>query len=151
MIKNKRANRLRVRNHLDDLAVVSAYVERRLSELGVNPGTITEVQIAVDEAITNVIQHSYCPGQRGKIEISCEMLGNHLRVTIRDDGKPFDPTVYQCDPDTESELEMRNEGGLGIYFMRQLMDDLQYEYSEHEGLTTLTMLKQVAPMMSTAS
>lgn len=135
--------RLQVQNKLNSLPCISEFVKSRLSELGFDDGTITEVQLAVDEACTNIIQNAYRPGQKGKIEISCEVLQGDLTITIKDDGNPFDPTAITASPDLESGLEDRQIGGLGIYFMRELMDDLIYRCFEKEGYETLTMVKHI--------
>jgi serine/threonine-protein kinase RsbW len=128
--------------HLDQMSAISSYLEERMLALGLTPEVIFEVQVAVDEACTNIIQHAFPNRQDGKIYISCDKKDGLLIIQIEDNGIPYDPT-QNPPPDLTSSLEDRKPGGLGVHFMRQFMDELQYECSE--GTETLTMKKRVKP------
>jgi anti-anti-sigma factor len=65
-----------------------------------------------------------------------ELEGNSLRVTITDDGPPFDPLAY-ADPDTELSVEEREIGGLGIHLVRQMMDEVSYRYEGDRNIVVL--------------
>ena len=108
-----------------------------MSQLGVEEG-IFEIQVAVDEACTNIIKYAYS-GKGGIIIVTCEMKGNDLVITIRDKGKPFDPASVPS-PDLGPDLDKRKIGGLGIYLMRKLMDDVSYSFDAEKG-NTLVMRK----------
>lgn len=90
-----------------------------------------EVQTAVDEACTNIILHAYA-GKGGTIAISCELQDNDFIITMRDKGKPFDPTSVPP-PDLQADLDKRRLGGLGMYLMSQLMDDVSYSSDAEKG------------------
>jgi serine/threonine-protein kinase RsbW len=109
---------------------------------GLDEGEAFKVQLAVDEACTNVIEHAY-EGQGGPIELSCGLGESGFQVTIRDQGRPFDPaTVSQ--PDLDAPLKDRQIGGLGLHFMHVLMDRVEFAFGEAGG-NMLTMVKKLAP------
>jgi anti-sigma regulatory factor (Ser/Thr protein kinase) len=111
-----------------------------MSRLGIETG-IFEVQTAVDEACTNIMKYAYSE-EDGIITITCELKDNDFVVTIRDKGKPFDLSSVPP-PDLDTELDKRRIGGLGIYLMRKLMDDVSYSFDAEEG-NTLVMRKMLA-------
>jgi len=111
-----------------------------MSQLGIETG-IFEVQTAVDEACTNIIKYAYA-AEGDIIIIACEIQGNDFVVTIRDKGKPFDPSSVPP-PDLKTDLDKRRIGGLGIYLMRKLMDDVSYSFNAEKG-NTLVMRKVMA-------
>lgn len=102
---------------------------------------VFEVRTAVDEACTNIIKYAY-PGQNGMITITCEKRGDDFVVTIKDNGKPFDPSSVPP-PDLGADLDKRKIGGLGTYLMRILMDDVSYSFDAKKG-NTLVMRKTFA-------
>ena len=108
-----------------------------MSQLGIEAG-VYEVQTAVDEACTNIIKYAYSE-KGGIITITCELQDNDFVVSIRDNGKPFDPASVPP-PDLGTDLDRRKIGGLGIYLMRKLMDDVSYSFNAEKG-NTLIMRK----------
>jgi len=111
-----------------------------MSQLGIEAG-VFEVQTAVDEACTNIIKYAYSE-EGGVITITCESQDNDFVVTIRDNGKPFDPSSVPP-PDLEADLDKRRIGGLGIYLMKKLMDDVSYSFDARKG-NILVMRKTLA-------
>jgi len=118
---------LEVKAKLENLAVMDDFVAESMKQLGMKKDVTLQVRLAVSEACTNIIQHAYSGESEEPIIILCSMSGNDLVIEIRDWGKPFDPdSVPQ--PDTESELLERKEGGIGIFLLRQMMDDVRYVF-----------------------
>ena len=139
-------NRLELRTdaRLENLSVIADFISTSMSQLGIEEG-IFEIQVAVDEACTNIIKYAYS-GKGGIIIINYEVKGNDLVITIRDKGRPFDPASVPS-PDLEADVDKRKIGGLGIYLMRKLMDDVSYSFDAEKGNTlvmrkTLTEKKQ---------
>jgi len=96
----------------------------------------------VDEACTNIIKYAYS-GKAGIITIVCERQNDELVITIRDYGKSFDPlSVPQ--PDLAADLDHRKVGGLGIYFMKKLMDDVSYSFDARKGNSLIMRRKLTA-------
>jgi len=133
---------LEVESDLKNIPVISDFLADALNGLGADQATVYKVQLAVDEACTNIIKHAYS-GQKGPIAIICELVNDNLLITIQDKGKAFDPhSIPQ--PDLDADLDNRKIGGLGIYFMQKMMDDISYEFNSKEG-NKLTMRKRLIP------
>lgn len=114
-------------------------------DAGLDERAIYAVQMAVDEAFTNIIEHAY--GQECDDEVECrfEVEGDALIIQMRDCGGSFNPEAI-ADPDLSAPLEEREVGGLGLFFMRQLMDEVRFQFLPDEGGRTgcnvLTMIKR---------
>jgi serine/threonine-protein kinase RsbW len=133
---------LTVLNKLENIPLVAQFISDSMAQLGMDESKIFDVNVAVDEACTNIIQHAYSPEEQGTIEILCKLFSeNKAAVLIKDYGKPFDQSRPVM-PDTTSSLEERRPGGLGLFFMRELVDEIYYEYKD--GYETLTMVKNLS-------
>lgn len=121
-----------VASDLKNLAQIAEFVTDAALRLGLNEKQAFEVQMATDEACTNVIQHAYGPDIMGDIRIRCELEGDDFVVIIRDNGCPFDPDRVP-EPDRTCPLEERQIGGLGLFFMRKLMDRLVFDCDPESG------------------
>lgn len=133
---------LEIDGKLENLSVIADFIATVMRQIGTEK-EIFEVQTAVDEACTNIIQHAYS-GKGGVIAISCELQDNDIVITITDKGMPFDPGSVPP-PDLEADLNHRGVGGLGIYLMRKLMDDVSYDFDAEKG-NKLTMRKMLPAM-----
>ena len=109
-------------NVLDD---VRDFVERNAETYGLDSTGVYAVQLAVDEAFTNIIEHAYGGECAEEIECTCQITLNGLVIILKDCGSPFDPSEVP-EPDLNSDLEDRQVGGLGLFFIRRLMDEVQY-------------------------
>lgn len=133
------ANEIKVTNKLENLPAIAKFISDSLHRFGMDDGKIFDMSVAVDEACTNIIQHAYSPEEEGTIVIHCKMLDDKkCSVSIKDQGKPFDQTRVGS-VDTTSSLEDRKPGGLGLFFIRELVDEIYYEYKD--GYEILTMIK----------
>jgi serine/threonine-protein kinase RsbW len=121
------------------LNAINQFVTRAARDAGLDDQALYAVQMAVDEACANIIEHAYASEGRGPIECTCRVTDQGLTVVLHDHGQPFDPTRV-VKPDLNASLRERSSGGLGVYFIRQLMDDVRYEFSPQAG-NTLTMVK----------
>jgi serine/threonine-protein kinase RsbW len=124
----------------DSLAAVSEFVTRAAEAAGLDARAVYAVQLAVDEACTNIIEHAYGGEGRGDIECTCMVNENGLTVILRDYGRPFDPTSVP-EPDLHASIEDRKVRGLGLYFIRQLMDQVRFEFTADSG-NVLTVVKR---------
>jgi serine/threonine-protein kinase RsbW len=116
---------------LENLAVMRNFVQKSATALGVDPAVISDVVLAADEAVTNVIVHGY-QGRQGTIEIKVEWEAMDVLVHVRDDAPPFDPTSVPS-PDLTRPLEERSPGGLGIYLIRQYVDEVIHRITPQGG------------------
>ena len=132
-------HRLEVPGRFDRLEQISKFIEQAGLEAGLDDTTICRCQLAVDEACTNIIEHAYEGEGRGDIEIACEAEPGELTITIEDQGKPFDPDLVPA-PNLNTSLEDMQVGGLGLYFMRQVMDAVEFSYQD--GSNKLVLVKR---------
>lgn len=129
----------------DSLAAISEFVTRAAEEAGLDERGVYEVQLAVDEACANVIEHAYGGQARGEIEVTCSITSDGITVTLRDHGPRFDPDSVPS-PNLDAPLEERNDRGLGLYLMRQLMDDVRFDFASDTGnVLTMAKLKKASP------
>ncbi|MDO8833947.1 MAG: ATP-binding protein [Vicinamibacterales bacterium] len=98
------------------------------------------VQLALLEWLTNIVEHGYRDRPNGVIDVSYLLTDGALAVTVTDDGPAFDPLSLPP-PDTGQPIEDREPGGLGVHFIRQLMDHA--EYRRADGRNTLVFRKKV--------
>jgi serine/threonine-protein kinase RsbW len=129
---------LTVKSNLKNLTKISEFINKAMQHYNIhNVKDTYAVQLSVDEACTNIIKHAYNNNSEGIIVISCVFLDKKFVVNIMDWGESFDPTTMPK-PDTESCLNERKEGGLGIFFMKKFMDEISYTRCNDMNLLTIT-------------
>jgi anti-sigma regulatory factor (Ser/Thr protein kinase) len=101
---------------------------------------VYNIQLATDEAASNIIEHAYEGIKDGVLDMSCGMEADTIKIVLIDYGYPFDPSTIPM-PDLKADLSARKIGGLGIYLMRKLMDEVQYEPRADKS-NILTMIKR---------
>lgn len=132
---------LRVNSRVERLAEIADFIADAACACGLNEDQTYEVQMAVDEACTNVMEHAYRGKPEGTIDIVCVKRSNDFVVTIQDFGVRFDPRKVES-PKTSDPLSKRRIGGLGLFFMRKLMDCVEFDFSPGRG-NRLTMTKRI--------
>ncbi len=130
-----------VPGRFESLPQIADFVGQAVRQVGFEEDDVFHVQMAVDEACSNVIEHAYGGECSGDITLTCGLeQGSDLVITIRDTGCPFEPESVS-EPPLGVDLEDLPEGGLGLYFMRKLMDDISFQFDPKNG-NTLTMVKR---------
>jgi len=117
---------------------ISASLEEVMHTHGFSSEDILDTQLAVEEIITNIINHGY-KNAGGEIVIYCRINVNQAEVRIRDDAPRFDPLSLP-EPELDGTIENRKIGGLGIFLVRQVMDEISYRYEN--GQNILVMIKK---------
>ncbi len=115
------------------------FAAQAAKDAGMEDAEVHAVELAIDEACSNIIEHAYESDMGGEIECTCTGADDCLTVILRDHGKPFDLSIV-TEPDLSTGLEQRPLGGLGVYLMRQLMDEVRFEALGEAG-NLLTMVK----------
>ena len=108
---------------------------------GFDEKAVYNIQLATDEAASNIIEHAYEGVKNGVLELSCGMRGDTLTIVLVDHGETFDPSEIPM-PDLKADLSDRKIGGLGIFLMRKLMDEVRYESHPEKNSNILTMIKR---------
>lgn len=128
---------LLISNKIDELSKVAVFLE----ELGISwgmPDYLTaNLNLVIEEALSNTILYGYDDADNHSIEIILTKSDGQISITIKDDGLEFDPTKKR-DPDTTLSAEERSVGGLGIFLIKQLMDNVQYLREEKINYLILT-------------
>ena len=124
----------------ESLAGIRKFVLQAASNAGFDEKEIYAVELAVDEACSNIIEHAYGGEGRGDIECTCNDLTGGLEIILKDDGKPFDPDALS-QPDFSVTLEEIIPRGAGLFLIRNMMDDVDFEFSQKDG-NVLRMVKR---------
>ncbi len=131
---------LTLTNDLNEIPRLGEAVERFAGNHGVPTAAIDDVNIALDELVTNIIRYAHDDGQVHHIAVRLVLAAGALEIEIIDDGRAFNP-LDRPPPDLASPLEERPVGGLGIHFVRTLMHDVGY--SRENGKNVMRMTKRV--------
>ena len=126
--------------NFQNLDEIREFVGEVARQIGFSDKDIYSIQLAADEASSNIIEHAYRGVENGKLEIECNNDNGELKIVMRDWGKPFDPSSIP-EPNISADLSERKIGGLGMYLMRKLMDEVTYDSSPETG-NTLIMVKR---------
>ena len=123
-------------NDTKQLKQLTTFVQEACGAVGLSVDLTKKMNLAIEEAVTNVMMYAYPPEEVGTISIEAQSNDLRLKFTIIDRGTAFDPTTMP-DPDVSLPLEKRRKGGLGIFLMRKLMDSINYERIDGHNVLTL--------------
>lgn len=123
-----------------NLESIRDFVAQAAREADLDDMEIYHVQLAADEAASNIIEHAYEGRTDREFEIECEVDRNQVTIILHDHGKVFDITKVRK-PNVKGKLSEREIGGLGVYLIQKLMDEVHFESSIESG-NTLTMVKR---------
>lgn len=129
-------------NDVSQIARVTSLIEQFGARHRLPEGVIFHLKLAFDELLTNIISYGFVDGRPHKISASVRLDGDRLQAEIVDDGIAFDPLAAGT-VDTELPVEERGIGGLGIHFVRTVMDEV--DYRRLDGRNCLKMVKHLPP------
>ena len=130
---------LRIPAKLEGMDVILSFVSFLLDTNGCTPKARTQMRMAVEELYVNVTLYAY-PSKDGWAEIRGSVEDGTATFRLIDGGTPFDP-LAKADPDTLLSGEEREIGGLGIFMVKTMVDEVEYEY--RDGCNRLTLRKQL--------
>jgi serine/threonine-protein kinase RsbW len=125
-IKDENSKELKVKSKTENLSVIRDFISSNALEAGISNEVVDNIMLAVDEACTNIIKHAYQSYPEGEIVIRVEIDAKKFNILIIDYGNTFDPTIVPK-PDLKKYFQEHKVGGLGMYLMRTLMDDVKYK------------------------
>jgi len=119
---------LRIPSQTDNLELIRDFVKHVAQKVGFNADDVEKIELATDEACTNVIKHAYDDDEKPSrsLDVLIKLDYNKFTLVVTDHGRGFDPNMIQ-DPDMKQYLAELKVGGLGIYLMRTLMDEVDYK------------------------
>ncbi|MCR5642328.1 MAG: SpoIIE family protein phosphatase [Prevotella sp.] len=123
-------------NNTEEVPRLAAFVEEVCEAVGFGPALTMQINLAIEEAVVNVMNYAYPSGTRGDVSIEASSNDVRLKFTIIDSGSPFDPTA-RSEVDTTLSANDRPIGGLGIHLVRQIMDSINYERVDNLNILTL--------------
>ena len=124
-------------NDIDEVPRLGNFMKEAAERLDIEQAVARKLRLAVEEAVVNVMEYAYPAGKEGDVEVDVMSDGKVIKITITDEGVPFDPTATKK-ADTTLAAEDRQIGGLGILLVRELMDIINYERSGNKNILTLT-------------
>jgi anti-sigma regulatory factor (Ser/Thr protein kinase) len=116
---------LRLPAVLESLEPLRGFAVGQAEDAGLTMDRVFKLELALEEILVNIINYAY-PSASGEVEVACAMDQDLFRLTIQDWGLPFDPLAKK-DPDLTENIEDREIGGLGIFFVREMADEVGYE------------------------
>ncbi len=132
--------KLTLHNNICEISRLYGFVEAIADEGGLDPALTASINLALEEAVTNVIEYAYPNGTDGTVDVEAYLGPKILSFTISDSGMPFDPTA-RAEVDTTAGVEERPIGGLGIHLIRRIMDSVKYK--RKNGMNILTITKNL--------
>ena len=131
-------------NRLDALQQLNEQLEEIGAAVCWSERSVLDLSLACEEIVVNIMNYGYPGGGEHEIEIRIKASPGVVRISIRDDGVPFDP-LQEADPLSLLDLDVddRPIGGLGIFFVKRLMDEVSYVYEE--GRNCIMMSKSYEP------
>jgi serine/threonine-protein kinase RsbW len=120
-----KTKKLKVKSKTENLSSIRDFISSSAAEAGVTADAIENIILAVDEACTNIIKHAYNSFPNGELIIKTKSTVSRFVVSITDYGKSFEPEMIP-EPDLQKYYRQRRVGGLGMYLMKTLMDDVKY-------------------------
>ena len=135
--ENKNSQRLTLHNDIKQIALLPEFVETVAHQMKLDPEAISNLNLALEEAVANVISYAYPKGTDGMVTIDACVEGNKVIFVITDSGKAFDPTKKE-NVDINAKMDERPIGGLGIHLIRTIMDTVNYERKGEQNILTIT-------------
>ena len=131
---------IKLKNQVGELERVNQFVEEIGEELGLDMEMQMNLNLVMEEMVSNVIFYAYPEGTDAEIELMAESDGKELTFVLSDQGREFDPTLKE-DADVDVNPADRDIGGLGIFIVKNIMN--QVTYQRLEGKNLLTMKKEI--------
>ena len=124
-------------NDIQQIPQLAEFIETIAEEIELDQGLAMSLNLALEEAVTNVILYAYPEGSDGLVDIEAILSKDKLRFIISDSGMEFDPTAAP-EADVTLGVEDRPIGGLGIYLVRKIMDTVSYERADGKNILSMT-------------
>ena len=122
---------------MHDVHKIAGLIDDLVGETGIEASLATNLNLALEEAVVNVMNYAYPKGTTGSVQLEAMLAADTLNFVITDSGTPFDPTSVE-DADVTLGVEDRPVGGLGIFLVRQIMDTVNYERVDGHNILTLS-------------
>lgn len=136
----KNINEIVVKNDLSEFESIYQYVQKFFKDNSIDPKLFYDVVLCLEELFTNIVSYAYDDKNEHLVQFYFEIYDSFITITIEDDGKEFDVTSV-IDPNLDLPIEERPIGGLGIFFVRKIMDSMKY--LRYDGKNRLDLKKSI--------
>jgi anti-anti-sigma factor len=133
---------VRIRNDVSDIGIVRDTLDKLARDFGIPANALTQLQVALDEAVSNVIKYSWEDGGQHEFLVRITVRADRVDLEIFDDGRAFDPTTAPR-PSRTPESRRHQPGGLGLHMIKKLVDYCAYERIDGRNHTTLSKTCEV--------
>lgn len=129
--------RFTLKNDLSELSRLATELEAFGNAESLNPQTVQQINLALDELVTNTINYGYEQAGQGRIEVEIDRKGDVVEICLNDNAKAFDPFSAK-EPDIDADIDDRPIGGLGVFLVRNLMDTCDYRREGNRNVVQLS-------------
>lgn len=126
-----------IENKIDELSSLAEKIEGLAEEWDLSQDLSVKINLVIEEALSNIIFYAFKDKNKHDIKISVSIKNSVLEIIFKDDGIPFNP-LSQQKPDINLPAEERPIGGLGIFLMSQVMDEMHYSRNKNQNILKLT-------------
>jgi len=133
---SKKIKHFVVENQIEELSALAEGIDNLAEKWDLSQALAMNINLVIEEALTNVIFHAFTDNDKHEIKISVSLNNNFLIIKITDNGIPFNP-LEQKQPDINLPAEERPVGGLGIFLISQIMDEMHYARQKNQNILTL--------------
>ncbi len=133
---NRKIKHFAIENKIEELTILSEKIDKMAEEWELPHALAMNINLVVEEAVTNIIFYAFNDNGKHQISISVSLKESLLQIKITDNGIPFNP-LLQRQPDINLPVEERPVGGLGIFLISQIMDEMKYTRQKKQNILTL--------------
>lgn len=136
-MEKRKSKNFDIENKIDELASLADKIEDLAKEWKLSQDLAMKINLVIEEALSNIIFYAFSDNEKHDIKISVSIDKKILEITFKDDGIPFNP-LSQQKPDINLPAEERPVGGLGIFLMSKVMDEMHYSRDKNQNILKLT-------------
>jgi sigma-B regulation protein RsbU (phosphoserine phosphatase) len=127
---------------IENLEKLLRFVSEQAAETGFSEKRVNEIELATEEALVNIVHYAYPEGQAGDVEVACIMNDDGgFMVRMTDAGIPFNPKNLE-DPDVGADITSRQIGGLGVFLIRKMVDEWDYQRDGDKNILTFVIMER---------
>jgi len=123
---------------LNSLTPIQTFIQKHATLASLQTTRLPAIHVIVEEIVVNIINHAYKNTESEKISIEFSCLNNTLTLSFSDTGPPFDPLTADA-PDTTKNVDERDIGGLGLFMVTQMADEIKYNRNDNKNILTIIM------------
>lgn len=129
--------KLEIHNQKEEISRLETFLQEVSTAYSIDETMAFQINLALDEALANSVGYAYPEGTDGIVILEADKADDSVVFRLIDEGQPFDPTAQDNDVDITLSAEERPIGGLGIFLIYQMMDEVSYERIENRNVLTM--------------